>query len=131
MTHSLDIRVYYEDTDAGGIVFYANYLKFTERARTEYLRSMGFENKSLREDSGVLIVVRHVDADYHRSAELDDVLTVKTSVDEMKNSSFTMQQSIFCNDRLLFEMKVRLVCVGQDKKPTRIPDDLKQALEAA
>lgn len=132
MTHSMDIRVYYEDTDAGGIVYYANYLRFCERGRTELLRSAGFENKPLMEREGFIFVVRHLEADYIASAYLDDVLTVKTSVDTVKNASFLMKQTIFCprNDELvkLFEMDVTLVCVGTNGKPVRVPENLKEVL---
>ena len=130
MAHELPIRVYYEDTDAGGIVFYANYLKFAERGRTEYLRTIGHENSAIKEQKGVLIVVRRLEADYHNAALLDDLLSVRTAVDELKNSSFTMTQEIYRDGDLLFSMKVLLVCVNADKRPVRIPDDLKAAMAA-
>lgn len=130
--HNLEIRVYYEDTDAGGIVYYANYLKFCERSRTELLRSAGFENKPLMEREGFIFVVRHLEADYIASAYLDDVLTVKTSVETVKNASFIMKQTIFCHrndeDKKLFEMDVTLVCVGTNGKPVRLTDELRKAL---
>lgn len=129
MAHQLDIRVYYEDTDAGGIVYYANYLKFCERGRTELLRSAGFENKPLMEREGFIFVVRHLEADYLASAYLDDILTVNTSVDLLKNASFVMKQSIFRHDVKLFEMTVTLVCVGTNGKPVRLPDNLRRALK--
>ena len=124
----MNIRVYYEDTDAGGIVYYANYLKFCERGRTELLRCAGFENKPLMEREGFIFVVRHVNADYLASAYLDDVLTLETSVTEVKNASFVMKQSVFCHDRKLFEMDVTLVCVGLNGKPVRVPANVKEAL---
>lgn len=129
MAHQLDIRVYYEDTDAGGIVYYANYLKFCERGRTELLRSAGFENKPLMEREGFIFVVRHLEADYLASAYLDDILTVNTSVDLLKNASFVMKQYIFRHDVKLFEMTVTLVCVGTNGKPVRLPDNLRRALK--
>ncbi len=129
MTHSMDIRVYYEDTDAGGIVYYANYLKFCERGRTELLRCAGFENKPLMEREGFIFVVRHLEADYSASAYLDDMLRVETSVESIKNASFFMKQTIFCHDRTLFEMGVTLVCVGTNGKPVRLPDNLKEVLK--
>lgn len=128
MSHSIDIRVYYEDTDAGGIVYYANYLKFCERGRTELLRCAGFENKPLWEREGFIFVVRHLEADYIASAYLDDILTVTTSVREVKNASFLMKQTIFRHDKKLFEMDVTLVCVGTNGKPVRLPVNVKEAL---
>lgn len=127
--HKLNIRIYYEDTDAGGIVYYANYLKFCERGRTELLRSAGFENKPLMEREGFIFVVRHLEADYLASAYLDDILNVNTSVELLKNASFIMKQTIFRHDVKLFEMTVTLVCVGTNGKPVRLPQNLREALE--
>ena len=126
----MNIRVYYEDTDAGGIVFYANYLKFAERGRTEYLRSIGFENTSLEAEHGMLFVVRHVEADYLASARLDDELTVETEIIELKNASFVMKQVVFCHQKPIFTMKVVLVAVNNDKKPVKLPEKLKDALSS-
>lgn len=120
--------MYYEDTDAAGIVYYANYLKFAERGRTEYLRSLGFENKSLRESEGVVFVVRHIEADFYASATLDDHLIVKTEVTELKNASFVMKQGVFCEDKRLFDMNVVLVCVNKAGKPVKLPENLQNAL---
>ena len=129
MTHEINIRVYYEDTDAGGIVYYANYLKFAERGRTEYLREKNLENRALMEQNGVLFVVRHVEADYLYPARLDDILRVETKLAEIKNASFVMNQSIFCHDRLLFKMDVVLACVDADGKLVRIPDIIRNNLK--
>lgn len=127
-THKIDIRVYYEDTDAGGIVYYANYLKFAERGRTEYLREKNLENRALMDKNGVLFVVRHIEADYLYPARLDDVIRVETGLAEIKNASFIMTQSIFCHDRLLFKMRVVLACVDGDAKLVKIPSVIKDAL---
>lgn len=128
MIHKLNLRVYYEDTDAAGIVFYANYLKFAERGRTEFLRSVGFENKSLMDSEKVVFVVRHIEADYYKPAELDDELIVETSVTCTKNASFVMQQDIFCRKKCIFAMKVTLVSVNTEGKPVKLPDNLKHSL---
>lgn len=128
-SHNMDIRVYYEDTDAGGIVFYANYLRFAERGRTEYLRQLGYENKSLMDAQGVIFVVRRVEADYMIPAYLDDMLRLETSVIELKNASFKMKQSLFRHNDLIFSADVILVCVDRAGKPTRLPDGLRKALE--
>ncbi len=127
--HNIDIRVYYEDTDAGGIVFYANYLKFAERGRTEYLRNLGFENKSLMDKQGVIFVVRKIEADYLAPAYLDDMLRMETGVIEMKNASFKMKQSLFRHNELIFSVDVILVCVDRAGKPVRLPDGLRTAME--
>ena len=128
--HKHDIRIYYEDTDTGGVVYYANYLKFAERARTESLRHLGFTNTSLREEEGVLLVVRHVEADYLSSARLDDLITVETEVEEVKNASFVMKQSIFCQNKAIFTAKVVIACVDNDIKPVKLPEKLKNALQS-
>lgn len=127
--HNIDIRVYYEDTDAGGIVFYANYLRFAERGRTEYLRDLGYENKSLMDKQGVIFVVRKVEADYLIPAYLDDMLRMETSVIELKNASFKMKQSLFRHNELIFSVDVILVCVDLAGKPVRLPDELRTAME--
>ncbi|HBR69634.1 MAG TPA: tol-pal system-associated acyl-CoA thioesterase [Rhodospirillaceae bacterium] len=130
MTHTIAIRVYYEDTDAGGVVYYANYLKFAERARTEFLREAGFENKSLRDDKGILLVVRHMEADYLKPARLDDLLRVETSVESMKNTYMVMKQSIFRENDLLFSMDVKLACIAAEGfKPVVFPVELKKGFE--
>jgi acyl-CoA thioester hydrolase len=128
MVHELTLRVYYEDTDAGDVVFYANYLKFIERGRTEWLRDHGFENTSIKDEYGIIFVVRHVEADYLQSAALDDVLTVRTELTDLKNASFVMNQSIYCDDALIFKAKVVIVSVNQDKKPVKLPETLKDKL---
>ncbi len=130
--HTMDIRIYYEDTDAGGIVYYANYLRFCERGRTELLRAAGFENKPLMDREGFIFVVRHLEADYLASAYLDDMLRIETSVETVKNASFLMKQTIFRpttdKDVKLFEMNVTLVCVGTNGKPVRLPEEVRRAL---
>jgi acyl-CoA thioester hydrolase len=128
MNHNLPIRVYYEDTDAGGIVYYANYLKFAERGRTEMLRTLGLENSKLRDEEGVLLVVRHLEADYTAPGRLDDLLNLETSVGTVKNTSFAMKQSIFCGERLLCSMTVLIACINLQNRPVRIPERLRQAL---
>ena len=130
MNHSTSIRVYYEDTDSGGVVYYANYLKFAERGRTELLRSAGFENKSLLESKGFAFAVRHIEADYFKPAVLDDLLEVKTTVLEIKNASIVMKQTISCHDAVLFVLNVVLACVDLNEfKPVRIPEDLKTGFQ--
>lgn len=126
MEHKIPIRIYYEDTDAGGVVYHSNFIKFAERGRTELLRFMGFENKSLRDNQGVIFVVRHINADYLKPAFLDDLLNLQTIVTELKNTSLVMKQSIYRNDDLIFTADVTVVCIDAGSlKPVRIPDGLR------
>ncbi|MBP5161334.1 MAG: tol-pal system-associated acyl-CoA thioesterase [Alphaproteobacteria bacterium] len=125
MKNTFDLRVYYEDTDAGGIVYHANYLCFAERARTEFLHKLGLTNrKMLAQDIG--IVVTHLEIDYKQPAFLEDKLTVETSVLKMGAASMILQQDIKRSDTLIAVLKVSVafVCVSA-KKPIRIPEELK------
>ena len=126
MEHKFPIRVYYEDTDAGAFVYHANLIKFAERGRTELLRFLGFENKSLRENQGILFVVRHINADYLKPATLDDLLEVQTTVIQLKNTSLVMKQSIYRNSEMIFTADVTVVAIDAGSpKPTRIPEGLR------
>ncbi len=125
IVHDFPVRVYYDDTDAGGIVYHANYLKFAERARTEYLRAMGFENSNIRNQHGVIIVVKSIEAEYLFPARLDDFLTVQTRLLSVKNTSFVMEQKTFRGEDCIFSMTVVLVCVNGDGRPSKIPDPVK------
>ena len=128
--HSIPIRIYYEDTDAGGVVYHANHLKFGERGRTELLRFMGFENKSLFDKYGVIFVVRHLEANYLMPAHLDDLLRLETAVLEVKNASVIMEHSLFRENAKLFAMDVTLVCVdGENYRPISIPDEIKDGFK--
>ncbi|GAB3039173.1 tol-pal system-associated acyl-CoA thioesterase [Bowmanella dokdonensis] len=122
ITHSHDIRVYYEDTDAGGIVYYANYLKFLERARTEWLRSLGIEQDSLLEQS-LGFVVKRVEIDYQAAARFNELLRVESQLVELKRASLLFQQSILNhNNRSLVSAKVRVACVDLvNMRPMPIP----------
>lgn len=125
--HQFTTRVYYEDTDAGGVVYYANYLKFAERARTEWLRSRGFEQEAMRQEKGLAIVVRHCSADYLAPARLDDQLVIETRLHEMGKVLMTMQQVILRGAKPLVELTVRLACINSSGKPVRWPKDLTDA----
>lgn len=130
MTHfSWPVRVYWEDTDAGGVVFYANYLRFLERARTEWLRSLGFGQETLRTEAGVLFVVADMQLQYRASARLDDQLVVSVVVAEQGSASLLIAQEVRKDDRLLLSATVRVGCVNaQTMRPTRIPAAITQAL---
>ena len=128
-SHNLPLRVYYEDTDAGGIVYYANYLKFAERGRTEWLRDLGFHNSTLRAECGILIVVKAAEIDYIKSAVLDDSLVLETRVDSVGGSSLKMTQFVTRGDDLICTMKIVLVCVSaQTMRPARWPQNLREKL---
>ncbi len=118
------VRVYWEDTDAGGIVYYANYLKFAERARTEALRRLGIEQRELQEKQGIAIVVHRCEIDYKRPAKLDDLLTVETQLQELGKLRMTMRQHIRRADELLAEISVFLACTNAEGKPSPWPDFL-------
>lgn len=131
MKHSIDIRIYYEDTDAGGIVYHANYLNFAERGRTEFLRHTGFDNSDIHNNQGVMFVVRHIEIDYLKPALLDDFLQLETTIIELKNSSFIMHQRAIRNGELIADMRVVLVCVDtKSYKPVRLPENVKDAFQA-
>lgn len=127
--HSFKTRVYYEDTDAGGIVYYANYLKFAERARSEFLRCYGFSNSKMLDEDRIGVVVRHVDMDLMAPARLDDLLEIQTIVRTSKKASFSMQQTILKNGLTLVTIIVKLACIQIDSgRPVRIPDALQEIL---
>ena len=121
-------RIYYDDTDAGGIVYHANFIKFAERARSEWLREWGLNNSGLLIDHEFLIVVRHLTADYLAPARLDDLLTVETTLIDLGNASFTMQQRIFKDRLMVADLKVVLVCVNAAGKPIRVPPVLRDKM---
>lgn len=128
-THTCEYRVYYEDTDAGGIMYHAQYISWCERARAEYLRDIGLQSSTIFEDTGVLFVVRHLAADYYKPAKLDQLLRVESTLKELKNSSFILNQSIFCQDSMLFSMTVTIVCIDGNARPVRIPDMVREKLQ--
>lgn len=130
ITHDFPVRVYYDDTDAGGVVYHANYLKFCERARTEYLRALGFENSGLRSETGIIIVVKKVEAEYLAPSRLDDSLVVQTRLLSMKNTSFVMEQKVLKDTGEIFVMTVLLVCISESEaRPVKIPDSVRKIFE--
>ena len=120
------VKVYYEDTDSGGVVYYANYLKFLERARTESLVSLGFSNKKIKDDFGALIIVKSCNIDYKKPAYLEDELNVRSFIKSITKTSFFMNQIISKGEVLIVEAKVHLVFVNEKGKPIKIPDVLFQ-----
>ena len=118
------VKVFYEDTDAGGVVYYANYLKFFERARTEAIAEIGLSNKKLLDEFGVLIIVKSCNIDYKKPAKLEDQLEIKSIISSISNSSFKMIQKVFRDDELLTSSEIHLVIVDKKGKPSRIPDSV-------
>ena len=118
------IKVYYEDTDAGGVVYYANYLKFLERARTEALYSIGYSNSKIKEIYNSLIIVKSCNIDYKKSAFLEDELTIRSFVKSITKTSFFMNQIITKDDNIIVEAKIHLVFINDDGKPVRIPEEI-------
>lgn len=117
------VRVYWEDTDAGGVVYYANYLKFMERARSEWLRTLGIDQAALAASDDLLFVVRRVEADYLRPARFDDALVVHCRIAETGRASLEMVQHILRDDTVLLTARVKLACVSaQALKPRKIPE---------
>ena len=118
------LKVYYEDTDSGGVVYYANYLKFLERARTEALVSLGSSNKKIKNEFGALIVVKSCNIDYKKSAYLEDELSIRSFIKSVTKTSFIMNQFISKKEDVIVEAKVHLVFINDKGKPIKIPDNL-------
>ena len=116
-----NVKVYYEDTDAGGVVYYANYLKYLERARTEALSNIGLSNTKIKDDFGALIIVKSCNIQYKKSAHLEDDLQIKSFVESTSITSFLMNQSIFKDKELIVEAKILLVFINEKFKPVKIP----------
>ena len=127
---TLPVRVYYEDTDAAGVVYYANYLCYCERARTEWLRALGFEQQRLRVEHGLAFVVRSLSADYLSSALLDDALQVDTRIDSLGRASLTFAQTILRDGTPLFAGRFVIACLDLNRKrPAALPAALRDQLE--
>lgn len=126
--HRMAIRVYYEDTDTAGIVYHAAYLAFAERARTEMLRCLGLDHRTLRARFGVVFTVRRCLVDDRAPARLDDLLEVRTTVARVGGASLDLEQRILCEGRLLTRLEVRLALLGADLRVARMPRQLTSAL---
>lgn len=129
MTHRFPIRVYYEDTDLGQIVYYANYLKFIERGRSEWLRAAGVDQQRLLEDSHLAFVVRRVEADYLSPARFDDQLEVVTTLEQASGPRVTVSQAVERDGKVLFQARVTVICVDlRTMRPHRLPEAVRAAL---
>ena len=127
MTHSWPIRVYYEDTDLAGIVYYANYLRFIERARSEMVRAAGIDQVAMKQ-AGLVFAVRRVVADYLSPARYDDQLEVRTRLTDVKGASFTMPQEVWRGETKLFAAHVSIVVLNAEGRATRLPAELRACL---
>ena len=118
------VKVYYEDTDAGGVVYYANYLKFLERARTEALLSIGLSNTKIKKELGTLIIVKSCNIEYKKPAHLEDELNIETHIISLKKTSLIMKQLIMLEKKLITDAEIHLVFVNSEGKPEKIPDKI-------
>ena len=119
-----NVKVYYEDTDSGGVVYYANYLKYLERARTESLFSIGFSNKKIQDKFSSLIIVKSCNIEYKKPAHLEDGLSIRSYVKSITKTSFFMNQIITKENDIIVEAQVHLVFINKEGKPVKIPDDI-------
>ena len=121
---SFPVKVYYEDTDSGGVVYYANYLKFTERARTNMIQELGFKLNQLKDDYDCLFIVKKVNCEYLQSTKLEDILEVHSKIIQVKNASFELEQNIYRNNKIIFQSNIIMVCVNTKGKPKKIPENI-------
>ena len=121
MTHRLPLRIYYEDTDLAGIVYYANYLKFIERGRSEWVREMGVDQAAMKRDDGVVFAVRRVEADYHAPAKYDDEVVVTTTVKAVTGARLIVKQTVERGGDVLFSALVTMVAINEAGAPARLP----------
>ena len=124
-THELAVRVYYEDTDLAGIVYYANYLKFIERGRSEWIRALGVDQAGLKRDAGLVFAVRRVEADYLKPALFEDLLRVTTRLSQLGGARIALHQAVLRGDTLLFQAEVTLVCMTAEGAAARVPEAIR------
>ncbi|MFY0690629.1 MAG: tol-pal system-associated acyl-CoA thioesterase [Paracoccaceae bacterium] len=125
MSHVYNLRVYYEDTDLAGIVYYANYLKFIERARTEWVREIGIDQTRLKQEHDLVFAVRRVEADFAKPAKFDDQLSVRTDLVSASGARLTLAQDVLRDGDVLFSSSVTLVCLTKAGRPTRLPAEIR------
>ncbi len=130
MPHSFEIRVYYEDTDLAGIVYYANYLKFIERARTEWVREKGVDQSGLKDRFGIVFAVRRIEADYLAPARFGDDLVVETRLSSHSGARIALVQTVLRDGETLFVAKVTLVALAEGGRAIRFPEGVRQRLES-
>ncbi|MDP5218704.1 tol-pal system-associated acyl-CoA thioesterase [Ruegeria sp. 2205SS24-7] len=127
MTHTFPIRVYYEDTDMGGIVYHANYLRYIERARSDWVRNLGNDQNAMRE-AGIVWVVRKIEAEYLAAARFDEELVVETEMTKLSGVRLTMSQLVKRGETEIFRATVTAVCMNADGKPVRLPAEIRALL---
>tara|TARA_B100000945_G_scaffold281724_1_gene249633 strand:+ start:104 stop:496 length:393 start_codon:yes stop_codon:yes gene_type:complete len=123
--HSMNIRVYYEDTDLGGVVYYANYLRFIERARSEWIRGLGIDQIKMRDEEEAIFVVTKIKADYLSPAHFDDILTVDTNIKVVSPVRAYFYQNIFREEKVIFKAEVCVTCTSNSGKVLRLPEKIK------
>ena len=123
------LKIYYEDTDAGGVVYYANYLKFIERARTEMIYKLGFTLTTLLKEYDRLFLVKKIECDYIESCKLEDTLNVQSRVLVLKNASFVLEQNLLKQNKIIFRSKIKMVCVNSQGEPSKIPNELHRLMK--
>ena len=128
---SLPVRVYYEDTDAAGVVYYASYLKFCERARTEWLRALGFGQQRLADELGIAFVVRAISVEYLKPARLDDALNLVSEIESLGRAQLVFDQRVLRDGEVLLTAKMRIACIDRDQmRPTAMPKDIYETFKA-
>ncbi len=125
MLHRFSLKVYYEDTDLSGLVYYANYLKFIERARSEWVRSLGIDQRTLKSQLGVVFAVRKLEAEYIIPAKFDDLLEVITQIESLTAARLILSQEVCRDEEILFQARVTLVSISVSGKPTRLPAEIR------
>lgn len=128
MTHEFPVRVYYEDTDLAGVVYYANYLRFIERARSDWVRGLGIDQKAMKSEQGVVFAVRRVEADYILPARFDEEIVVKTVPQSISGARLVLKQDVFRETDLLFSALVTIVCIADSGQPARLPANIRLML---
>ena len=130
-TFTFPVRIYFEDTDSCGVVYHSNYLKFMERARTEWLRSVGIDQRHLKHQAHIMFVVHRIDIQYKLPARFDDELVVKSELIDIGSSKIEFRQMIYRDEEILIDAHVDIACIDSEKfKPVRIPSTVKQAMES-
>ena len=127
MSHRFPVQVYYEDTDMGGVVYHANYLKFIERARSDYVRQLGNDQNAMRE-AGIVWVVRRITAEYLSTARFEDQLMIETEVTAVSGARLSMGQRVLRGDKVIFTAKVEAVCMNAKGRPVRLPAEIRALL---
>jgi acyl-CoA thioester hydrolase len=130
-TFSFPVRIYFEDTDSGGVVYHANYLKFMERARTEWLRTLGIDQRKLKLHDHIMFVVHRIDIQYKFPARFNDDLVVRSELNRIGSSKIEFRQMIYRQNEMLIDASVDVACIDSEKfKPVRIPSTIKQTMES-